>query len=192
MLPVHNGARYLEQALESVGAQTLTDWELIAVDDASSDDTAAMLGAAAARDPRIRPIRNPTNRGLPASLNIGFAAARGRLHSWTSDDNLLDPAMLSRLAQALEREEADAVYAGYRVIDSAGEVRRHVAARPIAERLFGNVIGAAFLYRAELWRALGGYDETLFGSEDYDFWLRAARRFRFVPVAEEPLCLSPA
>jgi hypothetical protein len=56
---------------------------------------------------------------------------------------------------------------------------------PASEILFGNRIGAAFLYRAEVTQTLGGYDETLFGVEDYDFWLRAARSFTFVTLDED-------
>ena len=183
VMPVFNGATYLDSAIESVLAQDFTDFELICVDDGSTDATPRLLSAAAARDPRIRISTNPYNMGLPATLNHGFALARGPLHSWTSHDNLLNPPMLSTLVAALDADAAaDIVYAGYRVIDAAGNAQRYQAPRGPEDRWLTNPVGAAFLYRAAVTEALGGYDETLFGAEDYDFWLRAARQFTLKPV----------
>ncbi len=186
VLPVYNGERYLAAAIDSIRAQTFGDFELICVDDGSRDASGAMLAAAAAADPRIRVIVNDPNRGLPASLNIGFAAARGTLHSWTSHDNELRPHMLARLVGTFDAyPETDVVYAGFTVIDAAGRPGRRGHPDPVEERFFGNMVGAAFLYRAAVWNASGGYDETLFGAEDYDFWLRAARRFTFRALDED-------
>ena len=102
VMPVHNGARWLAEAIESVLTQDFGDFELILVDDASRDASPAIMADAAARDPRVRLLHLDTNVGLPAALNHGFAAARSELHSWTSDDNLLRPTMLARLVAALD------------------------------------------------------------------------------------------
>jgi glycosyltransferase involved in cell wall biosynthesis len=183
VLPIYNGARYLDAAIASVLAQDFSDFELICVDDGSSDATPAIIARHAAADPRVRHLTNSPNRGLPATLNRGFAEARGELHSWTSHDNLLRPTMLSTLVAALDaRPDADIAYAGYEVIDADGAPIRYVGPQPVERRWFGNPVGAAFLYRRAVTDSLGGYDETLFGAEDYDFWLRAARRFAFVAV----------
>ncbi|MCU0729472.1 MAG: glycosyltransferase, partial [Sphingopyxis sp.] len=166
--------------------QSFTDFELIAIDDGSADDTPHMLAKWAAQDARIRHLTNTSNRGLPATLNRGFEEARGALHSWTSHDNLLRPDMVARLVAALDADPAVSVaYAGYQVIDSDGAVLRYVAPQPIERRWFGNPVGAAFMYRRSVTETLNGYDETLFGAEDYDFWLRAARAFRFVAIDED-------
>lgn len=186
VMPVHNGARYLDRALRSVRDQDFADWELICVDDASADDTPAILAAHAAADRRVRVLTNPRNLKLPATLNRGFRDARAALHGWTSDDNELRPHMLGRLVAALDaRPDAGVAYAGFTVIDAEGRPQRVQRAGPVEDILLRNVVGAAFLYRAEVTAALGGYDETLFGAEDYDFWLRAARRFAFVAVDED-------
>lgn len=187
VVPVYNGARFLREALDSILSQTFTDFELIAVDDRSTDETPAILAEYAAREPRLRVIANPVNLKLPASLNVGFAAARGQWFTWTSDDNVLDPAMLDcLLGAATEGQGADVVYAGFRVIDDAGRVLRRESVADPADMVFGNVVGCCFLYRREMDRVLGGYDETLFGVEDYDFWVRAARHgFLFRPVDAE-------
>lgn len=186
VLPVHNGAAYLDAAVQSVRQQSFADFELICVDDGSTDATPAILARHAAADRRVRIITNRPNKGLPGALNTGFAAARGSLHGWTSDDNIARPRLLERLVAALDADPgASVAHANYSVIDGDGNVIGLQKVGPVRDILLGNNVGAAFLYRAEVTHALGGYDETLFGVEDYDFWLRAARRFRFVTLDED-------
>jgi glycosyltransferase involved in cell wall biosynthesis len=183
VMPVFNGALYLAAALDSVLAQ---DFELICLNDGSTDTTPETLSAYAAKDARIIYRDNPANIGLPATLNAGFAIASGDYHSWTSHDNLLRPDMLSTLVKLLDADASVGVaYAGYSVIDGDGRILRYHPPRPAAERWFGNPVGAAFLYRRDVTKALGGYDESLFGAEDYDFWLRAARQFKLQPVERD-------
>jgi glycosyltransferase involved in cell wall biosynthesis len=183
VMPVFNGARYLAAALDSILKQDFQDFELICLNDGSNDATPDILADYAIKDPRIAYRDNRGNIGLPATLNAGFATARGEYHSWTSHDNLLRADMLSALVEVLDADASvGVVYAGYSVIDGDGEMLRYHPPRPAEERWFGNPVGAAFLYRREVTEALGGYDESLFGAEDYDFWLRAARRFKLQPV----------
>ena len=186
VMPVFNGANYLAVALNSILAQDYCDFELICVDDGSQDSTPEILADYARRDGRIVHRHHTTNVGLPATLNAGFRLARGIYHSWTSHDNLLRPDMLSTLVKILDADASVGVaYAGYSVIDSDGAILRYQSPRSADERWFGNPVGAAFLYRREVTEALGGYDESLFGAEDYDFWLRAARQFRLQPVDKD-------
>lgn len=186
VMPVHNGARWLAEAIDSVLAQDFTAFELILVDDASRDESPAIMAAAAARDPRVRLIGLTENVGLPAALNHGFGVARGEFHSWTSDDNLLRPAMLRRLVETLDAHpEAGVVHADFTLIDEAGHELGRSRVGRTDRLLHTNNVGACFLYRASVTQALGGYDTELFGVEDYDFWLRAAERFAFVPLHED-------
>ena len=187
VLPVYNGERFLADALESILAQSFTDFELIAVDDCSTDSTPHIRAQFADRDSRIRVLANARNSKLPASLNNGFRAARGRWLSWTSDDNLLLPHTLGTLANALERyPHVDIAHADYRIIDESGAKGRLVRTGPATDILLDNVIGCCFLYRREVDAKLEGYDEGLFGVEDYDFWLRAqAAGFTFHRIEEE-------
>src|SRR5690606_15856697 len=139
VMPVHNGARWLAEAIESVLAQDFNDFELILVDDASGDASPAIMADAAKRDPRVRLLRLDANVGLPAALNHGFAAARGEFHSWTSDDNLLRPTMLARLVAVLDAQPgADIVHADFLLIDDAGREIGHSRVGPIDRLLHGN------------------------------------------------------
>ena len=186
VMPVHNGARWLADAIDSVLAQDYRDFELILVDDASHDASPVIMAAAAARDRRVRLVSLADNVGLPAALNHGFAQARGEFHSWTSDDNLLRPAMLTRLVATLDAHpDAGVVHADFTLIDEAGTDLGRSRVGPVERLLHGNNIGACFLYRRAVTEALGGYDTALFGVEDYDFWLRAASRFAFVALHED-------
>src|ERR1044072_1742318 len=84
VLPTFNRAAMLPHAIASVQSQTWTDWELIVVDDCSTDNTAEILRQHSIADPRLRVIRNETNQKLPRSLNVGFHASEGRFLTWTS------------------------------------------------------------------------------------------------------------
>lgn len=183
VLPTHNGSRFLNSAIESVVGQTFENWELIIVDDASTDPTPAIISAWARRDCRIRSLSLGSNVGLPAALNHGFAIARGPLLTWTSDDNQYRPTALSRLhAEIMEHDSADLVYSDW-ILNNAGR-EKHIVVGAQRDVLTANIVGPCFLYRRQVHEQLGGYDESCFLAEDYDFWLRAARNFRFWPLHE--------
>ena len=184
VLPTRNGARFLREAIESCLAQTYRDFELILVDDGSTDATPDILADYTRRDPRIRTIVNRENIGLPRSLNAGFASAVGRYFTWISDDNRFRPHALRTLAGILdERADVDVAYSDYSVIDDTGAVVALRRVSPIDRIGQANCVGASFLYRRGVHDALNGFDASKPLVEDYDFWLRAARRFRFEPLA---------
>jgi len=86
IIPTFNRAALLQSCVESVQQQTFHDWELLLINDGSTDNTAEVLNGLAVRDPRIRPISNPRNLGLPATRNIGIRNARGRFVLFLEDD----------------------------------------------------------------------------------------------------------
>lgn len=185
VLPCHDGERYLREALDSCVAQTFESWELIAVDDGSHDATPRIFAEYARLDGRIRVVTNREAIGLPAALNAGFAGARGRYFSWISDDNRYRPDALARLVAVLESDPGVAVvYSDYSVIDDDGHEIERRQALPMERLAIVNCVGASFLYRRAVHEALGGFDPSKPLVEDYDFWLRAASRFRFAALAE--------
>jgi GT2 family glycosyltransferase len=198
LVTTYNHARYVEQALESLRAQTSRDFEVIITDDASTDGCAEVVAAWLERTGfSARFIRNPKNRGICANRNAALALARGAFVCSLSGDDRYEP---DRIARQLERfltlpGEVAAVYSDALVVDAedrpagrsfldttlAGEAppQGDVFARILA----GNFIPApAVMVRRSAIAAVGGYDEGLF-YEDLDMWLRLASHFRFVYLA---------
>lgn len=101
-LPVYNGERYLSAAIESVLAQTFRDFELIICDNASTDGSEAICRAFAARDERVRYIRNERNLGAAPNYNLTFALARGGYFKWMAHDDLIAPTYLERCVAVLD------------------------------------------------------------------------------------------
>lgn len=173
VLPVWNGENYLGEALDSILKQTHKNFELIVVDDCSTDSSLSIAQCYADGDSRIKIITNEVNLRLPASLNRGFSIAVGEYFTWTSDDNILEPGFLQVLLKDLLETGADLIYSNFNSIDEAGSF---IGLSPVgeAERLVSqNTIGASFLYKREVHDLIGGYDVKKFLFEDYDFWVRA-------------------
>jgi glycosyltransferase involved in cell wall biosynthesis len=103
-LPVRNGERFLAQALDSLRSQTLQDFELIISDNASTDGTADICLDYAAREARIRYIRQPSNIGGPRNWNFVALEARGRYFKWASADDFCDPRMLEKCVAVLSAD----------------------------------------------------------------------------------------
>lgn len=187
VLPVYNGEKYLESALDSILAQSYKNWELIIVNDCSTDGSAEIMEQYVKKDERIRVIQNNENLKLPRSLNVGFSQAKGVYYTWTSDDNLLKPEMLAVLVDAMKKDSSlGLVYSNYTGIDENGmEMGLYEMKEP--EGLFsGNSVGASFLYRARTAKQIGEYDASLFLAEDYDYWMRI---FIEAPVKKIPMDL---
>lgn len=101
-LPVYNGDNYLASALDSILAQTFTDFEVVISDNASTDGTEAICREYAAKDGRIRYHRSPTNRGASWNYNTTFELARGDYFRWAAHDDLMDPALLEKSVAVLD------------------------------------------------------------------------------------------
>lgn len=190
VLPTYNGSRYLDQAIQSILNQTYQNWELIIVDDGSTDETPSIISRYTMLDPRVRSIRHPTNRRLPAALNTGFAHAKGKYLTWTSDDNYYRPNAIATMVVFLENHpEVDIVYADWTIIDENGNVIGYRKVGHFTELVHRNCIGPCFLYRREVQEKVGNYSEQFFLAEDYDFWLRAATHsFQFCPLHVNLYC----
>ncbi len=186
VLPVRDGARFLREAIDSVLGQTFADWELLIVDDASTDGSPGIIAEAAARDARVCPLRHAENRRLPAALNTGFAAARGEYLTWTSDDNRFRNGALATLVEALRADPGiGVVYSDYTRIDEFDRPIDQVVV-PNSEMLAaGNCVGPCFLYRRHVGDAVGSYADDLFLAEDLDFWLRASLVTRLHPLHQD-------
>lgn len=121
-LPVYNGADFVAEAIESLLAQTHSDFELIVSDNASTDATPAICEAYARRDPRLRVLRSPENLGAARNFNRVFEAARGRYFMWAAHDDFYAPRFVEACLDRLEREpEAVLCFAGTKMVGARGE-----------------------------------------------------------------------
>jgi len=187
---VHNGARYLPQALRSILDQTFRDLELIVVDDASTDETAAIL--ASCGDPRLTVLRNEENRGLTRSLNAALAASRGTYIARQDADDRSLPDRLERQTRFLE-EHRDVALCGTwaRMVDPEGRVvatgRPPAAPDELRQGLLeeNKIFHGTMLARRALMEELGGYREAFRYTQDYDLYLRALDGHRLANVPEE-------
>lgn len=173
VLPTYNGSLFLRKSLNSCLSQTYQNWELIIVNDCSTDETLKIANEYAQKDKRICIISNETNKKLPASLNIGFGVATGDYLTWTSDDNYYVPNALEKMSDILNaKSEIDFVYADKHIIDGKDKILSSVSSNEISDLYRGCCIGACFLYRREILNRFGGYDINLFCAEDYEYWMR--------------------
>lgn len=112
VMPVYNAGRYISQTLACLTAQTFADWELVVVDDASTDDGMEIVRALAQDDRRIRIFAHERNQGAPAARNTGIEHVRGA-YVWFADaDDTFDPDLLQRVADCIARTQADVVMMG--------------------------------------------------------------------------------
>jgi glycosyl transferase family 2 len=194
LLAVHNGGAYLSDAVTSVLAQTFEDFELLLVDDASTDEAVDSLPT----DPRIRVLRNDRNLGQIASLNRGLAEAKGEYVARLDHDDLCLPRRLERQVEALDRDPSVALVSTW--VDIVGEDGRlwfpmrgsiHSYVDFLARVLIDDLPLAhpAIMFRREIVRELGGYDESLGAAEDKDLYRRIALSGKSAYVVPELLVI---
>lgn len=194
LLPVYGGAAYVGGAVESVLAQTFPDFELLVLDDASPDESAAI--AESFGDPRIRVVRNERNVGQVATLNRGLREARGEIVARLDQDDICLPRRLEAQVALLDAEPSIAVVGTWvDVVDAGGRV-----VDTLRTPLDG-IVDAVFLtlrdrlplahpsvcLRRRLALAAGGYDETVRYCEDMDLWRRLLLAGHGLRVVREPL-----
>lgn len=175
ILPVYNGEKYLSSAIESILRQTYQNFELIIIDDCSTDKSNQIAKYYARTDARIRIYKNRENRKLPRSLNAGFRQATGDLFTWTSHDNILKPETIETMVHVFEEKpDIDFVYADIIPIDEKGNIKKELPYLngEVEDIYVFNPVLACFLYKRRVQEALKGYNPNKFLYEDYDFWVR--------------------
>ncbi len=188
VVPTYNRAGFLAEALESVLTQDFEDWELIVVDDGSTDSTMAQLSRV--HDRRVHCIRQD-NRGVAGARNRGVAAARGTWIAFLDSDDLWKPAKLQRQLEALQREGAyrlchtDEIWIrdGRRLNQKKIHQKRGGWLFEDSLRLCVVSPSSVLMHRGVL-ETFGGFDEEFPVCEDYELWLRLSCRLPFLHVPE--------
>jgi glycosyltransferase involved in cell wall biosynthesis len=186
VIPAHNAAEYLPDTLASVEAQTCADWEVVAVDDGSTDATGEILAAAG---PRVRWCRNESARGPAAARNRAVRLASGDCVALLDADDMLRPKYLESQLAALDRARRaghrvglvtpDAVVledgkpTGYTYLDTVRDRGRPLTLELVLSR---NPIYIASLIPTGVGEEVGWFDEELFGTEDFGLWLKILER----------------
>ncbi|MBL8669503.1 MAG: glycosyltransferase [Alphaproteobacteria bacterium] len=190
VMTVYNGGPWLRESLDSVLAQTMTDIELVVVDDASTDGSGDQV--AARGDPRIRLLRNDTNLKQTASLNRGLAAARGRYVARMDADDICEPTRLEKQAALMEATPAlGIVGSAVRIIDERGS-EKQVLSQPCSDAAlrFVSMVRNPFhhptvmIRRDVLLRNGLAYDPRYAFNQDFDLWTRLLPHARAANLAE--------
>ena len=182
LMATHNDELFVGAAIESILAQTFSDFELVIVDDASTDRSREV--AASYRDPRIRLLANPVNRGAGATRNAGLATIASEYVAELDGNDVAAPERLAQQVAYLDSHPDVAVVGGQAVLVDVAGRRIGAFTRPKTALgikwcgLFQSpVIHSTIMYRrAIVWDELRGYEEKYWFGEDYDLWCRLARR----------------
>lgn len=196
LMAVHNGLPYIREALDSLFAQTYQDFELVIVDDASTDGTAAMIAEYSAKSDKIRCFRNPVNLGLASSLNLGIDKCRAQLIARADADDVFMPERLGEQIAYMDlHPEVGVLGTSVEFIDCKSmKIHSTKAQYPQDhEHLrFLCLTGCCFwhttvMYRKSIIQSVGGYDILYSkGPEDYDLWARLIGLTVFANL-QEPL-----
>lgn len=186
VLPVYNGEKFLRKSIESCLCQTYRNWELLIVDDGSTDRSAEIAKEYEEKDARIHYYRNEQNLKLPRTLNRGFSLAKGEYLTWTSDDNYYYDGAFEKMVNALEKDNSEFVFAACSIIDEKeNEISTISAPADYRHAIWDyDFVGACFMYTRKVYETIGGYDPELFLCEDYDYWLRIFALFKVSYVDE--------
>ncbi|HTL33067.1 MAG TPA: glycosyltransferase family 2 protein [Kofleriaceae bacterium] len=188
VIPTRNQARFLAQCIDGCFAQNVADSEVLVVDGASTDDTRDVLKS---YGDKVRWTSEP-DRGQSDAINKGVGRAQGELIAWiNSDDYYASPRAIRALLDAFEAEpDVDIAFGNGVRVDEAGRELGPYRARPygkladIVTHPASFVLQPAVVFRRELFLDVGGVDESLHYTMDYELWLRmfvAARRARYIP-----------
>ena len=188
VLPTYNCARFLPESVGAVLSQTYTHYEVIVVDDGSTDNTKDVLNPFMQK---IRYIKLEQNKGLPVARNTGIQSARGKYVAFIDADDLWLPEKLQTDIEYFETHpEVSMVYSKHINIDEKGRVvngsvKKQLPSGNVFTQLFSEqnfVIASSVVVRKNVFETTGLFDEQLFNCQDWDLWLRIAFHFQVAGI----------
>jgi glycosyltransferase involved in cell wall biosynthesis len=188
IIPNFNHGRFIGDAIRSVLKQDYRNFEIIVVDDGSTDNSREVV---AQFSEQVHYIRQE-NQGLSAARNTGIRAAKGAYIGLLDADDMYEPDFLSTLMSALQLDPtAHGVHCGYQFVDQSNHPLPQTEARSVPHReFFGALLDGDFLVpeamlvRRSCYQSVGPFDETLSACEDWDMWLRISRRFKIIGTTQ--------
>jgi glycosyltransferase involved in cell wall biosynthesis len=192
VMAAKNYAKFLPQAVESAFAQTYPHWELLIIDDGSTDATPEAVRPYL-NDPRLKYIRSDF-LGQSRAKNLGARLSKGEFIAYLDADDAWEPTKLEKQLKLFERPETGVVFSGRKLIDESGKVTAEPPANFPKGKVLANIFTQNFvcfstvMLRREVFDYVGGFDPGVDLSIDYDLWLRVAKHYEFDYVPE-PLVL---
>lgn len=193
IIATYNAIAYLPSTVDSVIQQTFTDFEVLIVDDGSTDETVEWVSKLV--DPRVRLI-SQANQGVAVARNQGIMGAQGEYVAFLDADDLWEPTKLEKQVKCLEENpQVGLVNTSIVNIDEQGKPLGAVNASDIEGNVLKYIVeenlilcGSAPMVRRSCLEAVQGFDQKLMSAEDWDLWIRLAARYDFA-VVREPLVL---
>ncbi|HOK35557.1 MAG TPA: glycosyltransferase family 2 protein [Candidatus Pacearchaeota archaeon] len=192
IIPTYNRKDLLPRALQSVLNQTYKDFELIIVDDGSTDNTKEIVEEFQKKDPRIFYLRNEKNNGQAAARNLGIKSAKGEYIAFQDSDDEWLPEKLEKQKKVFERgpEDLGVVYTWFLIQDDEEKKILEIRKNSYKGDVFLAMLNTPFLglstllIKKEVFQKVGLFDESLRACEDADFFIRAAKEYKFDFVGE--------
>lgn len=188
--PVHNAYDHIEETIDSVLAQTFSDWELILVDDKSSDDGLEILKKYENKDSRIKLLKNPHNQGAAITRNKGIELAKGRYIAFLDSDDLWKPTKLEKQLEFIKKNEYAFTYTAYEKLKG----NKIVGVQEVGEKVSHNEL----LKTCSIGCLTVMYDTHLLGKmympiisrrQDFALWLKILKEIPFAYGLNEPLSI---
>ncbi len=190
IVPCYNYGHFISETIDSVLAQTYSDYEIIIIDDGSNDGTTPQVIAnEVKKNKRIKSITHMKNKGLSAARNSGIKNAKGIYILPLDSDDMIAPTYLEKTMALIIKENADLIYTHYKCFGQ----RNHTCymsndTKAIKAKLpFRDCLPVCSLYKKDDWKAFKGYDENMIAAEDWNFWLHFAKTDKKIMLLNEPL-----
>ena len=197
IMPVYNESKYLGASIQGIIKQTYKDWELIIVDDCSTDNSVEIIQGYRLRYPQenIRLIRKNENGGHTKSLNIALKNIKGDYIAMQDADDISYPERLQKQIKVLRSGDIGLVSTygiainkdGNRVRDWYNDVAQRKPAKEIKKAIKNDcwILGPSMMWTKEVFNKIGYFDEKLYFGNDVNYWIRAMAHFKWTRVEEE-------
>lgn len=188
LMPVYNGEHYLREAINSILQQSFSDFELLIIDDGSTDSSHEIIKSYS--DPRIRLIKNESNLGISVSLNIGFGLARGKYLARMDSDDICLPDRLARQITFLEEHPKVGICGTW--VETFGETVSQIFRYPVepdvikCEHIFGPMLAhpSVMMRREILAISVTFYDPAYKRAQDFELWVRLSKHTLLANIGE--------